>query len=267
MRVLIVDDQRVVREGLATIVGGLPETDVVGLAGDGIEAIELVEETSPDIVLMDLRMPRLDGVEATRSIRTARPDVAVVVLTTYADDDSIIAALTAGAAGYLTKDASRDDIRRALEGAAAGQTVLDASVQARLLSAAQHAPGQPTPIPPDGLTDREVEVLTLLAGGLSNGEIANAPLRGRDDRQDTHQPDLRQDAESRPGPGRCVCAPARTGRRRARRVRAPGRVPDLGSQPRCPCTASAFQLGFRRRSSRKGGRIPTTRTPARMRTT
>lgn len=172
MRVLIVDDQRVVREGLATIVGGLPETDVVGLAGDGIEAIELVEETSPDIVLMDLRMPRLDGVEATRSIRTARPDVAVVVLTTYADDDSIIAALTAGAAGYLTKDASRDDIRRALEGAAAGQTVLDASVQARLLSAAQHAPGQPTPIPPDGLTDREVEVLTLLAGGLSNGEIA-----------------------------------------------------------------------------------------------
>jgi DNA-binding NarL/FixJ family response regulator len=172
VRVLIVDDQRVVREGLATIVGALPGTDVVGLASDGMEAVELVEETSPDIVLMDLRMPRLDGVEATRSIRAVHPDVAVVVLTTYADDESIIAALTAGAAGYLTKDASRDDIRRALEGAAAGQTVLDASVQATLVSAARHTPGPPDAAPPDGLTDREVEVLTLLAGGLSNGEIA-----------------------------------------------------------------------------------------------
>ncbi|HUE07358.1 MAG TPA: response regulator transcription factor [Acidimicrobiales bacterium] len=174
MRVLIADDQRVVREGLAIVVGGFPDTEVVGLAGDGAEALELVAGESPDVVLMDLRMPRLDGVEATRAIRERHPGVAVVVLTTYADDDSIVAALSAGAAGYLTKDAARDDIRRAVEAAAAGQAVLDPSVQAALLKAAQQAVGRPpaSAVPPDGLTEREVEVLVLIASGLSNHEIA-----------------------------------------------------------------------------------------------
>jgi DNA-binding NarL/FixJ family response regulator len=174
VRVLIADDQRVVREGLAIIVGGFPETEVVGLASDGAEAIELVASEAPDVVLMDLRMPRLDGVEATRAVRERHPAVQVVVLTTYADDESIVAALSAGAAGFITKDATRDDIRRALEAAAAGQAVLDPSVQAALLKAAQQGVARPAaPVaPPDGLTDREVEVLALIASGLSNQEIA-----------------------------------------------------------------------------------------------
>jgi DNA-binding NarL/FixJ family response regulator len=171
MKVLIADDQRVVRDGLATIVGGIPGTEIVGLAGDGAEALDLVAAHSPDVVLMDLRMPRLDGVEATGAIRERHPAVRVVVLTTYADDDTVIAALSAGAVGYLTKDASREDIRRALEAAAAGQAVLDPAVQAALLKAARDRPVRP-PSLPDGLTDREAEVLTLVANGLSNTEIA-----------------------------------------------------------------------------------------------
>jgi len=175
MRVLIADDQRVVREGLAVIVGGFPAAEVVGLAADGVEALELVDALAPDIVLMDLRMPRMDGVDATRAVREAHPSIPVVVLTTFADDDSIVAALSAGAAGYLTKDAGRDDIRRGLEAALAGQSVLDPAVQAALLKAARQAPrAQPQPQQPlpDGLTDREGEVLTLIAAGLSNHEIA-----------------------------------------------------------------------------------------------
>ena len=171
MRVLIADDQRVIREGLATIVGAFPEAEVVGLAADGAEALELVESQSPDVVLMDLRMPKLDGVEATREIRVRHPEVPVVVLTTYADDDSIVTALSAGACGYLTKDAGRDDIRRALEAAVAGQSVLDPSVQAALLKAAQQRVTRPAALP-DGLTEREGEVLTLIASGLTNTEIA-----------------------------------------------------------------------------------------------
>ncbi len=173
MRVLIADDQRVVREGLATIVAGFPDTEVVGLAVDGAEAVALASECAPDVVLMDLRMPRMDGVDATREIRALHPAIPVVVLTTYADDDSVLAALSAGAAGYLTKDAARDDIRRALEAAVAGQSILDPAVQAALLKAAQHAPTTRPPSLPDGLTDREAEVLTLIAAGLSNTEIAD----------------------------------------------------------------------------------------------
>ena len=171
MRVVVVDDQRVVREGLAIIVGGFSDADVVGLAADGAEALELVAGVAPDVVLMDLHMPRLDGVEATRVIHERHPGVSVVVLTTYADDDSVVAALSAGAVGYLTKDAAGDDIRRALEAAVAGQTVLDPAVQAVLLKAAQRRAAPPTELP-DGLTDREAEVLTLIASGLSNQEIA-----------------------------------------------------------------------------------------------
>ena len=178
MKVLVADDQRVIREGLATIVGSLPGMEVVGLAADGEVAVTMVAEHRPDVVLMDLRMPKLQGAEATGLIRGRFPTTQVVVLTTYADDESIIAALTAGATGYLTKDASRDDIRRALEAAAAGQGVLDPAVQATLLQAATRPPDRPgpvaapTPPAPDGLTDREAEVLVLIAQGLSNHEIA-----------------------------------------------------------------------------------------------
>ncbi len=172
MRVVIADDQRIVREGLATIVGSIAGLEVVGLAPDGAQAAQMVDQNGADVVLMDLRMPVMDGVAATALIRRNHPGTQVVVLTTYADDESIIAALSAGATGYLTKDATRDDIRRAIEAAAAGQSVLDPAVQARLLEAAQ---ARPTPRPaelPDGLTEREAEVLGLIAEGLSNQEIA-----------------------------------------------------------------------------------------------
>jgi DNA-binding NarL/FixJ family response regulator len=171
MRVLIADDQRVVREGLVTIVGSFPGMEVVGAAADGAEAVALVDAHEPDVVLMDLRMPGTDGVAATRFVRARRPGTQVVVLTTYADDDSVIAALSAGAIGFLTKDAGRDDIRRAIEAAAAGQSTLDHSVQARLVAVAQRQPARPAVLP-DGLTDREGEVLTLIAQGRSNAEIA-----------------------------------------------------------------------------------------------
>ena len=174
MRILIADDQRVVREGLATIVGTLPGMEVVALAADGMEAVELATEHRPDVILMDLRMPGMDGAAATAAVRARDPAPAVVVLTTYADDDSVITALSAGATGYLTKDATRDDIRRALEAVAAGQAVLDPAVQSALLNAARSGPARAAPPapPPDGLTEREVEVLGLIASGLSNGEIA-----------------------------------------------------------------------------------------------
>jgi DNA-binding NarL/FixJ family response regulator len=186
MRVVVADDQRVVREGLATIVGSIPGLEVVGLAADGNEAVALAAELRPDAVLMDLRMPHLDGVAATSAIRQDQPAVRIVVLTTYADDDSVIAALSAGASGYLTKDATRDDIRRALEAAVAGQVVLDPAVQAALVQAAAAGrlpavgeDGASVTVPakrpgglPDGLTEREAEVLGLIGAGLSNGEIA-----------------------------------------------------------------------------------------------
>lgn len=171
MRVLIADDQRVVREGLATIVGSLRGVEVVATAADGAEAVALCHQHCPEVVLMDLRMPVMDGAQATAAIRSSAPETRVVVLTTYADDESIFSALSAGAIGYLTKDAGRDDIRRAIEAAAAGQSLLDPVVQARLLEVARSRAGRPAVLP-DGLTEREAEVLGLIAAGLSNAEIA-----------------------------------------------------------------------------------------------
>ena len=177
MKVVIADDQRIVREGLATIVASLEGMEVVAVAADGAEAVDAVAAHHPDVVLMDLRMPRLTGAEATAIIRRDHPATRVVVLTTYADDESVVTALRAGASGYLTKDASRADIGRALEAAAAGQSVLDPAAQAALLSAASSPPAA-GPAPqgerPDGLTEREAEVLGLIAGGLNNHEIAAA---------------------------------------------------------------------------------------------
>jgi len=174
--VVIADDQRVIRDGLVTILGAMDGIRVAGAAGDGAEAVALAAEHDADVVLMDLRMPGMDGVEATRQLRASRPDTAVVVLTTYADDDSVLAALQAGAAGYLTKDASAADIRRAIDAAAAGQAMLDSRAAALLVRAASRGPAGPGGPAggglPDGLTEREGQVLALIADGLSNSEIA-----------------------------------------------------------------------------------------------
>jgi DNA-binding NarL/FixJ family response regulator len=172
IRVVTADDQRVVRDGLAMLLGLLPDVEVVGTAKDGEEAVTMAEELRPDVILMDLRMPRMDGVEATRRLRGS--GIKVVVLTTYADDRSVIDALRAGAVGYLTKDASAEEIQQALERVASGQAALDPAVQHLLIEAiASSGPASPAGSPlPDGLTAREAEVLALIAEGLSNTDIA-----------------------------------------------------------------------------------------------
>jgi DNA-binding NarL/FixJ family response regulator len=168
---VVADDQSAVREGLVLLLGTLPGITVVGEAADGEAAVKVVAATQPQVVLMDLNMPRCDGVEATRRIRADHPGTQVVVLTTYSDDESIIAALRAGALGYLTKDASRAEIGRAVHAAAAGQAVLDPEVQQRLLTAAARAPAG-HPGNEGDLTPRECDVLRLIAAGKSNREIA-----------------------------------------------------------------------------------------------
>ncbi len=177
IRVLVADDQRTVRDGLSMLVGLIDGVEVVGAACDGVEAVELAQTERPDVVLMDLRMPRMEGAEATRQIRTELPDTQVLVLTTYADDESLFPALQAGARGYLTKDASAEEIEHAIRALVAGETHLDPIVQQRLVAAVLDTnpiPDAPVQSLPDDLTPREAEVLKLIASGLSNAEIAEA---------------------------------------------------------------------------------------------
>jgi len=174
LRVVIADDQASVRQGLVLLLGGLPGIEVVGAAADGEQALALVAEHKPDAILLDLHMPVLDGIGATRRLVAEHPGVAIVVLTTFADDSSVLDALHAGARSYLTKDADHTEIAKALHAAAGGLTVFDPRVHATLL-AATAASARPEPAsapPPDGLTDREAEILGLIARGMTNPEIA-----------------------------------------------------------------------------------------------
>jgi DNA-binding NarL/FixJ family response regulator len=175
VRVLVADDQRLVRDGLAMLLDLLPDIELVGTANDGLRAVELAGVLQPDVVLMDLRMPNLDGVEATRQIRDHHPRVQVIVLTTYADDTSVFGALRAGARGYLTKDASAEEIAHAITTVVTGQAMFDPSVQSRLLDRIDGPPnGAPAAdnLTTDDLSGRELEVLRLVSAGLSNTEIA-----------------------------------------------------------------------------------------------
>jgi len=172
IRVLICDDQQVVREGLRTILGTSPRIEVVGLAHNGAEALDLAASARPDVVLMDLKMPVVDGVQATREIRARFPGVRVLVLTTYDADEWVFDAIRAGASGYLLKDSPREALVAAVEGTAAGKTHVDPSVAGRLFAhVAQGTPGPESALL-ESLTERERQVLSLLGRGLSNAAIA-----------------------------------------------------------------------------------------------
>lgn len=166
VRVLLADDHPVVRDGLRGMLDGQPDLEVVGEAANGHEAVALSDRTAPHVVLMDLRMPQLDGVEATRRIRAAHPEVHVLVLTTFDDDRDIVHAVEAGATGYLLKDAPREALFDAVRTAARGETVLSPTVAAKLL----HSMRAPEPA---ALTERELDVLALVAEGLTNRVIAD----------------------------------------------------------------------------------------------
>ena len=184
IRVLVADDQRVVRDGLRMLLGMLPGIEVIGTAVDGTDAVRQAVKAVPDVVLMDLHMPNCDGVEAIRRIVREQPSVRVVVLTAYSDDDSVFAALRAGARGFLTKDAGATEIFQAVSTVCAGDAQLDPSVQRRLIDAiaqggrmrlpgATSEPGGQERPTLGSLTQREVEVLTQIGAGLSNAEIAD----------------------------------------------------------------------------------------------
>lgn len=179
IRVVLADDQAVVRDGLALLLSTSDDIEVVGAAADGEQAVAMVLASRPDVALLDLRMPALDGAQVTERLAAQAPGVRVLILTTYADDEAVLPALRAGALGYLTKDTSSEELIAAIRDVAAGRTVLDEEVQRRLVELLRAgptaAPAQPanteTPLA-DGLTRREVDVVRLVAEGLSNRQIA-----------------------------------------------------------------------------------------------
>lgn len=172
MKILICDDQAVVRDGLELLLKLERDFEVVGAASDGAEAVELAAQKKPDLVLMDLKMPGTNGIEATRQIKARQPEVKVLVLTTYDDDQWVFDAIRAGASGYLLKDTPREDIIRAIRGTLEGKSFVDPGVAGKLLEQVAGKQVQPETLLTEKLTGREVDVLRLIARGLSNTEIA-----------------------------------------------------------------------------------------------
>ncbi len=173
IRVLIADDQRLMREGLATLLALADDIDVVGQARDGAEAIESARRLKPDVVLMDIQMPNLGGVEATRLIRSILPQTQVIILTTFDDDEYLLSSLRAGACGYLLKDMPSEQLAEAIRAAAQGQSPIGPKMAHKLVDLVAHSPlVSPHPAAAGELSEREIEVLRLIADGLSNKEIA-----------------------------------------------------------------------------------------------
>jgi DNA-binding NarL/FixJ family response regulator len=177
VRVVLADDQAVVRDGLGMLLSAADDLEVVATAADGTAAVDVVLAQRPDVALVDLRMPGLDGAQVTEAVRREAPEVRVLILTTYADDDAVLPALRAGAAGYLTKDTTGEALLAAIRTVAAGGSVLDDAVQRRLvdLVGAPSPAAAPTAVAevPEGLTAREIDTLRLVAEGLSNHQVAS----------------------------------------------------------------------------------------------
>ncbi len=172
MRVVICDDQAIVRDGLAMLLKLERDIEVVGIAGDGDSAIGLVDKQRPDLVLMDLKMPVMNGAEATRQIKSSHPDVKVLVLTTYDDDEWVFDAIRAGASGYLLKDTPRDELVKAIRGTMLGRAYVDPAVAGKMLGQLSSRQTQPASLITQKLTERETEVLRLVGIGMSNTDIA-----------------------------------------------------------------------------------------------
>ena len=173
MQVIICDDQATVRDGLVMLLKLEPDIDIVGTAEDGAEAVEMAADKKPDLILMDLKMPIMNGVEATRQIKMKHPEIKVVVLTTYADDEWVFDSIQAGASGYLLKDTPREELIKAVRGTVTGKTYVDPSVAGKVLEQVSSRQTQPATLVTSKLTQREVEVLRLIARGLSNADIAD----------------------------------------------------------------------------------------------
>ena len=172
IKVIVCDDQAIIRDGLEMLLKLEKDIEVVGQAQDGAEAVAMVEKVQPDLVLMDLKMPGLNGIEATRQIRANYPQVKVLVLTTYDDDEWVFDAIRAGASGYLLKDTPREEVIKAVKGTAVGKTFVDPAVAGKLLQQVASNQAQPSTLLTDKLTEREAEVLRWVARGFNNADIA-----------------------------------------------------------------------------------------------